>query len=133
MPPFISPPRNPSKRIPVITLEDLIAALNSYLPTELDVNIDHVFYGFDRFIGNQTTLTFRDLRGPDWNVVVTIEGKAATSPSSRLWSHPFDLYVERRLPTSVGFFIWITPLPRRAIEIKRIVRWEQGVPYFEDN
>lgn len=131
MPPFVASPHEPEKKIPVITLGDLIAALRTYLPTVIDIEIGTAFFDWDRSMGGETLLTFRDARNSDWKVLATIYGKAASSLTSRLWAEPFDVSIHPSMPSVRYFSIWVTPLPKRAIEIRKIVRWERGVPYVE--
>jgi hypothetical protein len=151
---FVSTPPPKKERIPTPTLDDLISALEQYLPTAFDFQYFRSDIWPEREFGlSKTTLYFYDQRRADARAAIEIEvsGKFAQSGSARLWADPFllmgwviplsepfelpsDDWEKRKAILAKRTYVGILVIPRadRSIAFRAVKRWEDGQPIFDD-
>jgi hypothetical protein len=119
-------------RAAAITLEELINALVSYLPSVADYRHSTLRVDCDRFYRNTTIDLFGQFE-PKLKrrvcVRVTVDDKADTNFSAELWAERFVVRVDSK-DLNLELALVIEPQADRSIEIFKILRWENGEAIF---
>lgn len=149
---FVAPPMQRKERVPVITVEELSSALRAYIPTVYAFS----YIGEDVEANRGLRTTTLHYYGSDpanpakrLKLEATIDGKACTGYTSKLFDMPFDvsLYEKPDDPFELmklsacqlmefsrarTRYLQIEPRADRSIVIRHIVRWDNGRPIFAD-
>jgi hypothetical protein len=133
MPEFVAPPRPKNERIPIITVQDLVDALSFYLSSlngykhhSVSIESDRSTLVTDIFLTGQPS----SIDNKPKNYRIQIFERAVQNTNSRLWNTPFDVHLWGDGLES-AYRLVIEPRPDRSISIKRILRWEHGLPICE--
>ncbi|NDW06186.1 hypothetical protein [Jiella pacifica] len=129
---FIVPPR-PKRRIPMITLSELIEAIGAYLTAYTDFGFEFGDFEGERFDGYSTTRVFfygrfDPEKGRRLCTETTIEGKRCQSLSAKLFNDPSPFMFLGDVDLKPGLIV--EPLEDRSIAIHRIKRWDKGSAYY---